>query len=114
MNTSLYGQKNCEKTAVLSVPKKQSQTNPVIRPRFQLRISFHLRQGYDGQVGGQAGRDKANVGSLSNSSPRDLFDYIENLVLKTKLKILILQDKLDILPINETIRLIRRVQVIYF
>jgi len=40
---------------------------------------------------------KANIGSLSNLSPRDLFDHIEILVSKTKLRILILQDRLDIL-----------------
>jgi len=79
---------------VWSVLQKQSQTNPIIRLR--------------------SGRDKANIGSLSNLSPRDLFDHIENLVLKTKLRILILQDMLDILLINEALRLIRRVQVISF
>ena len=45
---------------------------------------------------------KANVGSLGN-----LFDHIEIFVFKTKLKILILQDRLDILLINEALRLIR-------
>ena len=45
---------------------------------------------------------KANAGSLGN-----LFDHIEIFVFKTKLKILILQDRLDILLINEALRLIR-------
>jgi len=46
--------------------------------------------------------NKANVGSLGN-----LFDHIEIFVFKTKLKILILQARLDILLINEPLRLIR-------
>jgi len=46
--------------------------------------------------------NKANVGSLGN-----LLDYIEIFAFKTKLKILILQDRLDILLINEALRLIR-------
>ena len=46
--------------------------------------------------------NKANAVSLGN-----LFDHIEILVFKIKLKILILRDKLDILLINEPLRLIR-------
>ncbi|MHC4685930.1 MAG: hypothetical protein ACYTEW_16675 [Planctomycetota bacterium] len=45
---------------------------------------------------------KPNVGSLGY-----LFDHIEIFVFKTKLKILILQDRFDILLINEALRLIR-------
>jgi hypothetical protein len=44
---------------------------------------------------------KAKAGSLGN-----LFDHIEIFVFKTKLKILILQDRLDIVLINEALRLI--------
>jgi len=51
--------------------------------------------------------NKANVANLCNLSPRDLFDHIEIFVFKTKLKILILQDRLDILLINKALRLIR-------
>jgi len=46
--------------------------------------------------------NKAHAGSLGN-----FFDHIEIFVFKTKLKILILQARLDILLINEPLRLIR-------
>ena len=37
----------------------------------------------------------------------NLFDHIEILVLKTNLKILILWDGLDILPVNEALQPVR-------
>ena len=67
---------------------KQSQSKPISNPS---PLDFR-----------KTNPIKANVGSLGN-----LFDHIEIFVFKTKLKILILQDRLDILLINEALRLIR-------
>ena len=55
---------------------------------------------YDFADAGKTNPNKANADSLGN-----LFDHIEIFVFKTKLKILILQDMLDILLINEALRL---------
>ena len=47
-------------------------------------------------------KNKTKVAGMSN-----LFDHIEIFVLKTKLKILILRDGFDILPVNEALRPVR-------
>jgi len=55
---------------------------------------------------------KTNPNKAKSSTMGNLFD-IEIFVSRTKLKILILRDRLDILLANEALRLIRRVQVKY-
>ena len=74
---------------------KQSQSKPILKIKAGARMN-------NASNFGKTNPNKANVGSLGN-----LFDHIEIFVFKTKLKILILQDRLDILLINEALRLIR-------
>ncbi len=54
-----------------------------------------------------SGSQKTNPNKSNAGSVGKLSDHIEIFAFKTKLKILILEDRLDILPVNEVLRLIR-------
>jgi len=80
-------------------PLKNAKTNPISSAIAPVLRSF-------------SGEELAKADKPKSSTMCSLFD-IEIFVSRTKLKILILRDRLDILLANEALRLIRRAQVKY-